>query len=86
MMMRWASGGFVISPGDRLAVLLSAHRLAVLLSAHSCAVCSELFVLAAGSHKAGYALPDAVRRGDDLTTLQTVPMRAGDVSVPPPIY
>ena len=77
MMMRWASGGFVISPGDRLAVLLSAH---------SCAVCSELFVLVAGSHKAGYALPDAVRRGDDLTTLQTVPMRAGDVSVPPPIY
>ena len=43
-------------------------------------------MLAAGSHKAGYALPDAVRRGDDLTTLQTVPMRAGDVSVPPPIY
>ena len=40
-------------------------------------------MLAAGSHKAGYALPDAVRRGDDLTTLQTVPMRAGDVSVPP---
>ena len=78
MMMRWASGGFVISPGDRLAVHLSAQLCCLL-------ICFS-FVLVAGSHKAGYALPDAVRRGDDLTTLQTVPMRAGDVSVPPPIY
>jgi hypothetical protein len=32
-----------------------------------------------GSHKAGYALPQAVRQADDLTTLTQPAMKAGDV-------